>query len=162
MVRSPKQLPAIDTGEPQQLAYDNDAAGRRRMIGRLKSIAQKNDALRIVFVYEASGLGHGLSNQLDGEGIECDVLSPTHLPKTPKSTKQKTDARDAQMLLEQLRGFILAGNILPVVWTPPQRLRDDRELVRARIDVADEITQMHRRGSSIRLKSGESRSPFRW
>ena len=47
------------------------------------------------------------------------MLSPTHLPKTPKSAKQKTDVRDAQMLLEQVRGFVLAGNSLPVVWTPP-------------------------------------------
>jgi transposase len=133
---------AVGTSQPQQLAYDNDAAGRRRMISRLKSLAQKHQAERIVFAYEASGLGHGLSDQLTDQGIECYVLSPTHLPKTAKSARLKTDARDAQMLLEQLRGFILAGNDLPVVWTPPQRLRDDRELVRARIDVADELTRV--------------------
>ena len=133
---------AVDTSQPQQLAYDNDAAGRRRMISRLKSLAQKHQAERIVFAYEASGRGHVLSDQLTDQGIECYVLSPTHLPKTPKSARLKTDARDAQMLLEQLRGFILAGNDLPVVWTPPQRLRDDRELVRARIDVADELTRV--------------------
>jgi transposase len=140
---------AVGTGQPQQLAYDNDAAGRRRMIARLKSLAQKHQAERIVFAYEASGLGHGLSDQLHDEGIECYVLSPTHLPKTPKSAKQKTDARDAQMLLEQLRGFVLAGNNLPVVWTPPQRLRDDRELVRARIDVADELTRVKLKITSL-------------
>lgn len=133
---------AVGTGEPQQLAYDNDAAGRRRMIARLKSLAEKHNADRIVFAYEASGLGHGLSDQLHDEGIECYVLSPTHLPRTPKSARLKTDAKDAQMLLEQLRGFVLAGNDLPVVWTPPQRLRDDRELVRARVDVADELTRV--------------------
>ena len=133
---------SVGIGEPQQLTYDNDAAGRRRMIARLKSLAQKSNADRIVFAYEASGLGHGLSDQLHDEGIECYVLSPTHLPKTPKSARLKTDAKDAQMLLEQLRGFVLAGNDLPVVWTPPQRLRDDRELVRARVDVADELTRV--------------------
>ncbi|KAA1262096.1 Transposase IS116/IS110/IS902 family protein [Rubripirellula obstinata] len=133
---------AVGTAEPQQLAYDNDAAGRRRMIARLKAIAEKNQAEKIIFAYEASGLGHGLSDELHQEGIECFVLSPTHLPKTPKSARLKTDAKDAQMLLEQLRGFVLAGNDLPVVWTPPQRLRDDRELVRARVDVADEMTRV--------------------
>ena len=46
------------------------------------------------------------------------------------------------MLLEQLRGFVLAGNPLPVVWTPPQRLRDDRELVRARVDASDDTTRI--------------------
>lgn len=29
-----------------------------------------------------------------------------------------------------------------MVWTPPQRLRDDRELIRARIDGADETTRV--------------------
>ncbi len=75
------------------------------MISRLKSLAAKNSAKRIVFVYEASGLGHGLSDQLHNEGIECYVLSPTHLPKTPKSARLKTDAQDAPMLPEKVRGF---------------------------------------------------------
>jgi len=147
---------AVGVNEPQQLSYDNDAAGRRRMIARLKSLAEKHRAERIVFVYEASGLGHGLSDQLHAEGIECYVLSPTHLPKTPKSARLKTDAKDAQMLLEQVRGFVLAGNDLPVVWTPPQRLRDDRELVRARVDVADELTRVKLKITTL-FKSREIR-----
>ena len=133
---------AVGTDQPQQFSYPNDAAGRRRMISRLESLAKKHHAKRIVFAYEASGLGYGLSDQLNDAGIECYVLSPTHLPKTPKSAKAKTDAKDAQMILEQVRGFVLAGNKLPVVWTPPQRLRDDRELVRARIDVGEELTRV--------------------
>ena len=118
-------------GEPEQASFNNDERGRARMITRLQAVAKKHKAERIVFAYEASGQGYGLSDLLRDHGIECHVLSPTHLPKTPKSAKQKTDAKDAQMLLEQVRGFVLAGNTLPVVWTPPQRLRDDRELVRA-------------------------------
>lgn len=133
---------AVGTEQPQQLTYPNDVAGRRRMISRLNSLAKKNHAERIVFAYEASGLGYGLSDELNDSGVECHVLSPTHLPKTPKSAKNKTDAKDAQMILEQVRGFVLAGNTLPVVWTPPQRLRDDRELVRARIDVGEELTRV--------------------
>lgn len=140
---------SVGAGQPQQLTYPNDAAGRRRMISRLKSLARKNAAERIVFAYEASGLGYGLSDELHEAGIECHILSPTLLPKTPKSAKAKTDAKDAQMLLEQLRGFVLAGNKLPVVWTPPQRLRDDRELVRARVDIADEVTRVKVRIASM-------------
>jgi transposase len=112
------------------------------MINRLQGLAKKRQAPRIVFAYEASGLGFGLCDQLHEAGIECHVLSPTHLPKTPKSAKLKTDAKDAQMILEHIRGHVLAGNKLAVVWTPPQRLRDDRELVRARVDVADELTRV--------------------
>jgi transposase len=133
---------AVGTCDPQQLSFDNDARGRALMVGRLKSLAKKNHVDRIVFAYEASGLGYGLCDMLLEEGIECHVLSPNQLPKTPKSAKLKTDAKDAQMILEQVRGFVLAGNSLPVVWTPPQRLRDDRELVRARIDAGDEMTRI--------------------
>ncbi len=132
----------VGNAQPEQATYSNDQVGRKRMITRLRILAKRNKAERIVFVYEASGQGYGLSDLLHDHAIECHVLSPTHLPKTPKSAKQKTDARDAQMLLEQVRGFVLAGNPLPVVWTPPQRLRDDRELVRTRVDASDETTRV--------------------
>lgn len=132
---------ASGQGDPQQASFPNDGLGRRLLLAQLKDVATKQQSERIVLAYEASGQGYGLSDFLHEHGIECYVLSPTHLPKTPKSAKQKTDAKDAQMLLEQVRGFVLAGNSLPVVWTPPQRLRDDRELVRARIDVADDTTR---------------------
>ncbi len=45
---------AVGTDQPQQLSYPNDAAGRRRMISRLESLAKKHHAKRIVFAYEAS------------------------------------------------------------------------------------------------------------
>jgi transposase len=132
-------------GKPRQYACANDAEGRVKMIDHLQAFAKSEGAERIVFVYEASGQGYGLCDLLHDNGIECHVLSPTHLPKTAKRAKQKTDPKDAQMLLDQVRGFVLAGTELPVVWTPPKRLRDDRELVRARIDAA-----MKRRASSSR------------
>lgn len=112
------------------------------LIERLQAEAKRQRAKRIVLAYEASGQGYGMSDLLEENGIECYVLSPTHLPKTAKKAKHKTDSKDAQMLLELLRGFVLAGNPLPVVWTPPQRLRDDRELVRARVDVSDDVTRI--------------------
>lgn len=133
---------AVDTDEPRQDSFNNDKGGRSRLIRHFLALQKQVGAERIVMVYEASGQGFGLCDLLNDNGIECHVLSPTLLPKTPKSAKLKTDARDAQMLLEQVRGHVLAGNRLPVVWTPPQRLRDDRELVRARIDTGDEITRV--------------------
>jgi transposase len=133
---------AVGEREPQQASFSNDALGRPLLIERLRKVAAKHHCSRIVLAYEASGQGYGMSDFLHDHGIECYVLSPTHLPKTPKRAKQKTDANDAQMLLEQVRGHVLAGNRLPVVWTPPQRLRDDRELVRARIDTSDDTTRI--------------------
>jgi transposase len=139
---------AVGRSKPRELEFLNDCKGRCKMITALKKTAREEGDGRIVFVYEASGLGHGLSDQLDEAGIECHVLSPNQLPKTPKSAKLKTDAKDAMMLLEQVRGFVLAGNSMPVVWTPPKQLRADRELVRARVDSGDEITRV-----KLKLKS---------
>ncbi len=132
---------SIGGAEPQQQSFRNDTEGRLKMIGVLGELAGKRAARRIVFAYEASGQGYGLFDLLYDNGIECYVLSPTLLPKTQKRAKMKTDPKDAQMLLEQLRGHVLAGNPLPVVWTPPQRLRDDRELVRSRLEAADSSTR---------------------
>jgi transposase len=133
---------AVGTEEPQQKSFRNDAEGREAMITFLLDFARRRRSRRIVFVYEASGQGYGLRDLLSDQGIECHVLSPTHLPKTAKGKRNKTDAKDARMLFEQARGYVLAGNKLPIVWTPPQALRDDRELVRARLETAEACTRI--------------------
>jgi transposase len=149
---------AVGQAEPQQASFSNDALGRQLLIERLREVADEHRVERIVLAYEASGQGYGFSDYLHGQSVECYVLSPTHLPKTPKSAKQKTDAKDAQMLLEQLRGFVLGGNPLPVVWTPPQRLRDDRELVRTRVDSSNDTTRIKLQILSL-LKRYDIRNP---
>jgi transposase len=133
---------SIGKSEPEQKSFGNDFGGRDKMIGFLKKLAAKHKIDRSIFVYEASGQGFGLCDLLYAHGIECHVLSPTAIPTTPKQKKTKTDAKDAQVLLELVRSFVLAGNPLPVVWTPPQRLRDDRELIRRRIEAADSTTRI--------------------
>lgn len=133
---------SVGEGAAQRATFVNDVEGRAKMLAMLQELARREGARRIVFVYEASSLGYGLCDFLFDAGIECHVLSPTHLPKSSKQARQKTDDKDAQMLLELVRGYVLAGNSLPVIWTPPQRLRDDRELVRCRVDTADECSRV--------------------
>src|SRR5687768_1798797 len=100
---------AVDKEEPQQKSFRNNDAGREAMLNFLFKFARHRRSSRIVFVYEASGQGYGLYDLLTDQGIECHVLSPTHLPKTAKGKRNKTDAKDAQMLFEQARGYVLAG-----------------------------------------------------
>jgi transposase len=133
---------AAGKDEPQQKSFRNNPLGRNAMLTFLCDFAGRRRCERIVFVYEASGQGYGLYDLLTDQGIECHVLSPTHLPKTAKGMRNKTDAKDAQMLFEQARAYVLAGNRLPVVWTPPRALRDDRELVRARLETAEACTRV--------------------
>lgn len=95
---------------------------------------------KIIFAYEASGQGFGLYDELTAAGIECHVLAPTKIARSTQQQRSKTDEKDAELILELLRGHVLAGNRLPAVWVPDPVTRDDREVVRARLDAADKIT----------------------
>ena len=80
--------------------------------------------------------------------IGCDLHDKTMLLKIARSQHQasrKTDEKDAQQLLELPRAHVLAGNPLPTVWIPDETTRDDRELVRTRLDVAEKVTRVKSR-----------------
>ena len=137
---------ADGTGEPVSRSWaTKDVSG---LIDFLFAFADERGAERIVFAYEASGQGFGLHDQLTQAGIESHVLAPTHLPHTARTRKNKTDSNDALMLLDEVRGFVLAGRRLPDVWVPDQQTRCDRELVRARLEMAAQRTRTNKSGIS--------------
>lgn len=117
-------------------------ARRTEMIDWIREYADKRKATRIVFAYEASGQGFGLYDDLTDAGIECHVLAPTHLPHTAHGRKNKTDDKDAEMLLDEVRAHVLAGRKLPTVWVPNLETRDDREIVRQRLELAAQRTRI--------------------
>ena len=124
--------------KPETQSVKNTPSARAKMIEGLKKRAA--GGARILFAYEASGLGFGLYDELTDAGIECYVLAPTKIARSQRHASQKTDEKDAQQLLELLRAHVLAGNELPTVWVPDTTTRDDRELVRMRLDVSEKIT----------------------
>jgi transposase len=132
-------------------------SNRSAMIEWVKDFASQRGAVRIVFAYEASGQGFGLYDDLTDAGIECHVLAPTHLPHTTHSRKNKTDDKDALMILDEVRAHVLAGRTLPDVWVPNHQTRDDREIVRLRLEVA---TQRTRLKNQIRNLAKRSRLAF--
>ncbi len=125
-------------GAVQTVANTND--GRAKLIAQLRAQAAELGGARIVLAYEASSQGFGLYDQLTAAGIEAHVLAPTRIARSSKQKRNKADGKDAAQLLGLLRAHILAGNDLPDVWVPDLQTRDDRELVRARLDVAAKIT----------------------
>jgi transposase len=129
-------------GKPQTRSFANTAEGRRAMIRHLKDCAAVAGGARIVLAYEASSFGFGLYDSLCEAGIECHVLAPTKIARSADHRRRKTDERDAEALLEILRGHYLAGNALPSVWVPDPETRDDREIVRARLGVAEKLTAL--------------------
>jgi transposase len=133
---------AVGADKPITRSWANRSAGRAAMIADLKRRAAEAGVRRIVFAYEACGLGYVVYDELTAAGIECYILAPTRMEKSLKHIRGKTDERDAQDILERLRGWLLAGNTLPSIWVPDRQTRDDRELVRMRLDAADKKTRV--------------------
>lgn len=132
---------AVGLAAADTRSWTNDPGGRAAMIGDLQSRARAAGANRTVFAYEASGLGFTVHDELEAAGIECHVLAPSKMARSLKHRTRKTDERDAEDILAQVRGWVLAGNELPEVWIPDAQTRDDRELVRMRLEVADKLVR---------------------
>lgn len=124
----------------EALTLPNTSSGRLKLIRRLQEQSQAVGGARVLLAYEASGQGFGLYDELTAAGIECHVLAPTKIARSPQQGRRKTDHQDAELLLQLLRGHVLAGNPLPGVWIPDLQTRHDREVVRARLDVAEKAT----------------------
>jgi transposase len=151
-----KMATGLEVAETRQ--WKNTARDRQRMVADLLKRAQKAGAARMVFVYEASAAGYGLYDQLTEAGVEAYVLAPTKIPSSTRQKKEKTDEKDALLLLNLVRSFVLAGNPLPTVWVPDAQTRDDRELVRTRLDVSNKIGLLKNQVKSL-LKRNQVRHP---
>lgn len=132
---------AVNKEKPETRMFRYTTSGRRSLFQYLKFVARNQGAERIVVAYEASSLGFGMCDECTDAGIECYVLAPTKMPQSEEQRKRKTDERDAQKILDQLRGHVLAGNDLARVWIPDPQVRDDREVVRMRLEIADKLTE---------------------
>jgi len=139
--------------------YPYTMKGRQKLLSDLKTLAEKNQADRIVVVYEASSLGYGFYDDCRTAGVECHVLAPTRMAKSAQDRKRKSDRWDAKKMMELLRGHVLAGNELPSVWVPDHQLRDDRELVRTRIDIGEKKSAVKAQVQMLLKRTRAKRPP---
>lgn len=129
---------AVDRGPVTFVSLDtDDDGGVAELMGRLHDLSGAHPGSRVLVSYEASGCGFRLADMMEAEGFEESVLSPSHLPVTHKKRSFKTDKNDVIRILDVLRAHVLAGNDLPSVWKPSPELRDDREIVRRRLDLKE-------------------------
>jgi transposase len=148
---------AVGQAAPVKRSFTNDVGGRQAMIADLKKRGKEAGAEKIIVAYEAAGLGFGLYDELEEKEITCHVLAPSKMARSPKHLRGKTDEKDAEHILEILRGHYLAGNKLPAVWIPDQQIRDDRELVRARLDAQDKCTGVKVQAQALLKRHGVKR-----
>ena len=148
---------SVGADAPVLKKYGNNPLARAIMVRELRALALKHSAERIVFAYEASALGFTSYDELSQEGLECHVLAPSKLPESAHHRKRKSDPQDALRVLQVLKAHVLAGTDLPAVWIPSLQLRDDRELVRARLEIADKLTRAKTQIQSLLKRNGLAR-----
>lgn len=144
-------------GPAEKRVVENTPSGRRQMIRDLQR-RSKSAGAKVVFAYEASSAGFGLCDELSEAGIVCHVLAPTKIARSAQHRRRKTDERDADRILEVLRGHLLAGNELPAVWVPDRQTREDREILRSRLDVGEKLTALKTQVRTL-LKRHSIRKP---
>ncbi len=133
---------ATDKECSERFGFNNTRRGRARLFAELKRRSQAAGNARIVMAYEASSCGFVLRDEAKAAGMECHVLAPTKMEKSVDQRRHKNDDRDAEDVLDRLRGHILAGSRLPTVWVPDTRTRDDREVLRTRLQCGEKLTQV--------------------
>jgi transposase len=149
---------AVDKEEPEAATYLNTDRGRRKLFGQLKGLKEKHGSKRIVVAYEASTHGFCLYDDCREAGIECFVLAPTKMRKSRGERSSKDDDKDALLIVETLRGHILAGNKLPSIWIPDDETCADRQTVRARLDLGQKLTGVKTQVQTL-LKTSRIKKP---
>jgi transposase len=133
---------AMDREKTERFGFVNNRRGRGRLFEEAKRRAEEAGGAEIVMAYEASSCGFVLVDEAEAQKVQCRVLAPTKMEKSVEQRKQKNDDRDADDVVEKLRAHVLAGNRLPTVWVPDQQTRDDRELIRTRLELTEKQTQL--------------------
>jgi len=132
----------VNREKTERFGFVNNRSGRARLFREANRRVAGVEGAQIVMAYEASSCGFVLADEAAALGIPCLVLAPTKMEKSVEQRKHKNDDRDADDIVEKLRGHVLAGNRLPTVWVPDKQTRDDRELVRTRQEMGEKQTQL--------------------
>ena len=128
----------------------------------LRKIISRGHRLHVV--YEAGPCGFVIWRHLSAQGIACEVVAPSSIPKRP-GERVKTDRRDAMMLARLSR----SGD-LTAVRIPGAGDEAVRDLVRAREDAVRECRNARHRLKALLLrnaiayagKSAWSAAHLRW
>lgn len=135
-------------GGPDGLHWQetNDPAGVKRLVRRLRREASGE----IHTAYEAGPCGYALQRQLLQEGIPCQVIAPSLIPKKP-GERIKTDRRDARKLAELLR-----AGLLTEVHPPSEADEAVRDFCRCREDARHDLTRARHRLGKFLLRRHRS------
>lgn len=99
--------------------------------------------------YEAGGLGYSLYHQLTSCDIQCVIISPSSISRSPKEKKRKTDRLDAQLLAKGL-----ALRSFKHVHVPNDKDNDTKEFIRMRTFYKDQAKRNKQAINAFLLRQG--------
>ena len=111
------------------------------------------DGHRLEFCYEAGCCGYVIYRQLVDLGHGCMVVAPSKIPTSP-GDRIKTDRRDSQRL-----ALLHRAGELTRVWVPDETHEAIRDLVRARMDAAKQLTCARQQLLAFLLRHGRIYPP---
>lgn len=106
--------------------------------------------------YEAGPTGFGLYRAAVAAGIGCQVIAPSKTPR-PSGDRNKSDRRDAELLVRQL----MAGGLTPIA-VPSPTFEAARDLARAREQVRVDLMRCRHRLSKLLLRHGRVYDATAW
>jgi len=112
----------------------------------LRRLISRGQPLHVV--YEAGPCGFVIWRHLTRQGLHCEVVAPSSIPRAP-GMRIKTDRRDALLLARMARAGELA-----VVRVPDEVDEAVRDLVRAREDAVREQRNGRHRLKALLLRNG--------
>ena len=130
--------------EPERRSIANEP----RAVGRFVRWIKREATGPIRCAYEAGPCGYELQRKLLAEGIDCQVIAPSLIPRKP-GERIKTDTRDARKLAE-----LLEGGLLTEVHPPTPEAEAVRDLCRAREDAKQDLMRARHRLSKFLLRRG--------
>lgn len=101
----------------------------------LQYIQRAYPECRVRLMYEAGFHGFTLHDKLEKHDIDCDVIPP-HLLVEPKSSRIKTDKRDARRLAMTLQTHDYQHSCS----VPDKERREDRQISRTMVQIQKKIT----------------------
>ncbi|MBE0546948.1 MAG: transposase [Rubrivivax sp.] len=140
-------IAAADAGRDGEVRHvgslGGDLAGLDKALRRLISKGH-----RLHVVYEAGPCGFVIWRHLHAQGIDCEVVAPSSIPKR-SGDRVKTDRRDAMMLARLSR----SGD-LTAVRVPGAADEAVRDLARSREDAVRECRNARHRLKALLLRNG--------
>ncbi|HRH17086.1 MAG TPA: IS110 family transposase [Aquabacterium sp.] len=140
-------LAVADPGRQGEVRHIGTIGGDLTSLDKaLRRLISKGMPLHVV--YEAGPCGYVIWRHLTAQGINCEVVAPSSIPKRA-GDRVKTDRRDAMLLARLSRsGDLVAVRVPDVV---DESIRD---LVRAREDAVRECRNGRHRLKALLLRNG--------